>query len=158
MKIAVYPGSFDPVTNGHVDVIERASKLFDKIIVGVGENPEKKSLFSKDERVGMINEATSHIKNIEVEAFDGLLLDYVKEKNSKIIVRGLRVISDFEVEFQRALLNRKVDGDIETIFIMTKEDYVFLNSSVIKELAMFKGSVKDLVPEVVVKKLEEKFQ
>ena len=158
MKIAVYPGSFDPVTNGHLDVIERASRIFDRIIVTVGDNPGKKPLFTREERMDMIKEVTKNLKNVIVESFEGLLLDYLKKKGSKIIVRGLRAVSDFEFEFQRALLNRKVNGDVETIFIMTKEDYVYLNSSIIKEMAMFGGSVKKLVPAIVEKRLREKYQ
>lgn len=158
MKIAIYPGSFDPVTNGHIDVIERASKIFEKVIVAVGENPGKKSLFTNSERVEMIKESISHIENAEVEGFQGLLMSYARKKGTNVIIRGLRAISDFESEFQRALLNRKVNNEIETIFIMTKEDYVFLNSSIIKELAMFRGTVKNLVPEIVELKLKEKFQ
>ena len=157
MKIAIYPGSFDPVTNGHIDVIERALKIFDKVIVTVGDNPEKKSLFSTEERIEMIKESTKHLKNLEIDSFSGLLLDYVKSKNSKIIVRGLRAVSDFEFEFQRALMNRVVDENIETIFIMTKEHYVYLNSSIIKEMAMFNSNLNGLVPEIVEKKLKEKF-
>jgi len=158
MKTAIYPGSFDPVTNGHIDVIERASRIFDNLIITVGDNPGKEPLFSREERVEMIQEATRDIKNVTVEEFEGLLLDYLKKKGSKIIIRGLRAVSDFEFEFQRALMNRKVNGDVETIFIMTKEDYVFLNSSIIKEMAMFGGSVKKLVPEVVEKRLEKKYK
>ena len=158
MKIAVYPGSFDPVTNGHIDVIERASKIFDNLIITVGDNPGKEPLFSREERVEMIREVTKGLKNVTVEDFEGLLLDYLKKKESKIIIRGLRAVSDFEFEFQRALLNRKINGDVETIFIMTKEDYVYLNSSIIKEMAMFGGSVKKLVPAIVEKRLREKFQ
>lgn len=158
MRIAVYPGSFDPVTNGHIDVIERASRIFDKVIIAVGDNPEKKPLFTTQERVEMIKDATKSLKNIEVEGFKGLLIDYIRKKGSKIIVRGLRAVSDFEFEFQRALLNRKINGDVETIFIMTKEDYVYLNSSIIKEMAMFHGSVKKLVPAIVEKKLREKYR
>ena len=157
MKIAVYPGSFDPATNGHIDVIERALKLFDKIIVAVGDNPGKKPLFSTKERIGMLKEATAHLKNLEIDSFSGLLLDFVKRKNSKIIIRGLRAVSDFEFEFQRALMNRVVDDEIETVFIMTKEHYVYLNSSIVKEIAMFNGSVNGLVPKIVEKKLKEKF-
>ena len=157
MKIAVYPGSFDPVTNGHIDVIERALKIFDKVIVAVGDNPEKKPLFSSKERIEMLEESTKHLNNIEIDSFSGLLLDYAKSKNSKIIIRGLRAVSDFEFEFQRALLNRVVDSDTETVFIMTKEDYVYLNSSIIKEIAMFNGKVSGLVPKIVEKKLKEKF-
>ena len=157
MKIAVYPGSFDPVTNGHIDVIERALKIFDKVIVAVGDNPGKKPLFSAKERIAMLKESTNHLKDLEIDHFSGLLLDYAKSKNSKIIIRGLRAVSDFEFEFQRALLNRVVDSGIETVFIMTKEDYVYLNSSIIKEIAMFNGKVTGLVPKIVEKKLKEKF-
>ena len=157
MKTAVYPGSFDPVTNGHIDVIERALKIFDKVIVTVGDNPEKKSTFTIEERMDMLRESTKDIKNVEIDSFSGLLLDYVKNKNSKIIIRGLRAVSDFEFEFQRALMNRVVDNEIETIFIMTKEHYVYLNSSIVKEMAMFGGKLNGLVPEIVEKKLKEKF-
>ncbi len=157
MKTAVYPGSFDPATNGHIDVIERALKLFDRIIVAVGDNPGKKPLFSTKERIEMLKESTKHLKNLEIDSFSGLLLDYAKSKNSKIIIRGLRAVSDFEFEFQRALLNRVVDSGIETVFIMTKEDYVYLNSSIIKEIAMFQGKVTGLVPKIVENKLREKF-
>ena len=157
MRTAVYPGSFDPVTNGHIDVIERALKIFDGVIVAVGDNPGKKPLFSSKERVDMLRVSTKHLKNLEIDNFSGLLLEYAKSKNSKIIIRGLRAVSDFEFEFQRALLNRVVDGGIETIFIMTKEDYVYLNSSIIKEIAMFNGKVSGLVPKIVEKKLREKF-
>ncbi|MBI2651156.1 pantetheine-phosphate adenylyltransferase [Candidatus Woesearchaeota archaeon] len=157
MRAAVYPGSFDPVTNGHLDVIERALKIFDKIIVAVGDNPGKKPLFSTQERIEMLKESTKGMKNVEVDSFLGLLLDYVKKKNSKVIIRGLRAVSDFDFEFQRALLNRVADGDIETVFIMTKENYVYLNSSIVKEIAMFHGRVNGLVPKIVEEKLREKF-
>ncbi len=157
MRVAVYPGSFDPVTNGHIDVIERALKIFDKVIVAVGDNPGKKPLFTTKERIDMLRESTKHLKGIEVDSFSGLLLDFVKSKKSKIIIRGLRAVSDFEFEFQRALLNRVVDDEIETVFIMTKEHYVYLNSSIVKEMAMFGGKVNGLVPETVEKKLREKF-
>jgi len=157
MRIAVYPGSFDPVTNGHIDVIERALKLFDRIIVAVGDNPGKKPLFTTKERIAMLKESTKHLKNLEIDSFSGLLLDFVKSKNSKIIIRGLRAVSDFEFEFQRALMNRVVNDKIETVFIMTKEHYVYLNSSIVKEIAMFNGKVNGLVPHIVEKKLKEKF-
>src|SRR3989338_1927207 len=157
MRIAVYPGSFDPMTNGHIDVIERALKIFDKVIVAVGDNPGKKPLFSSRESVDMLKESTNHLKNLEIDNFSGLLLDYAKSKNSKIIIRGLRAVSDFEFEFQRALLNRVVDSDTETVFIMTKENYVYLNSSIIKEIAMFNGKVTGLVPKIVEQRLKEKF-
>jgi len=157
MRIAVYPGSFDPVTNGHIDVIERALKLFDKIVVAVGDNPGKKPTFSTEDRIGMLKEATKHLENLEIDSFSGLLLDFVKSKDSKIIIRGLRAVSDFDFEFQRALMNRVVDKEVETVFIMTKENYVYLNSSIVKEMAMFGGKLNGLVPEIVEKKLKEKF-
>lgn len=158
MKTAVYPGSFDPVTNGHIDVIERALKVFDKIIIAVGDNPEKKPLFSSEDRIEMIKESTKHLDNLEIEKLPGLLINFVKNKDCKIIIRGLRAISDFEYEFQRALLNRRIEKQIETVFIMTKESYVYLNSSVVKEIAMFKGNIKPFVPDAVERKLNEKFK
>lgn len=159
MKTAVYPGTFDPITYGHIDVIERALKLFDKLYVVVADNPQKAATFTKSERVAMLKDALKkHNSRIEVEHFDGLLLNYVKKKKSKVIVRGLRAISDFEFEFSRALLSRELENDIETIFLMTKDDYAFLSSSIVKEIAMFGGSVKGFVPEVVEKKLREKFR
>ena len=158
MKSAVYPGTFDPVTNGHIDIIERALKIFEKLYVVVADNPQKSATFSGKERVEMLKDALKKYNGrIEVEYFEGLLLDYVKKKKSNVIVRGLRAISDFEFEFSRALLNREIESNIETIFIMTKDDYAFLSSSIIKEIAMFHGPVKGFVPEVVEKKLKEKF-
>ena len=159
MKTAVYPGTFDPVTNGHIDLIERALKIFDKLLIVVADNPQKTATFTKKERVEMLREVLRKYNNrIEVEHYDGLLLNYVKSKNSNVIVRGLRAISDFEFEFSRALLNRELEKDIDTIFIMTKDDYAFLSSSIVKEIAMFNGPVKGFVPEVVEKKLREKFR
>ena len=159
MRTAVYPGTFDPVTNGHMDIIERALKLFDKLYVVVADNPQKAPTFSGKERVEMLKKALiRHDSKLEVEYFNGLLLDYVKKKKSNVIIRGLRAISDFEFEFQRAQFNREFAKDVETIFIMTKDDYAFLSSSIIKEIAMFHGSVKGFVPEIVDKKLKEKFR
>ena len=159
MKTAVYPGAFDPVTNGHIDIIERALKLFDKLYVLVGENPQKTATFSPEERVKMLKESLKkHNHRIEIEHFNGLLLDYVKKKKSNVIIRGLRAISDFEFEFQRAQFNREFAKDVETIFLMTKDDYAFLSSSIVKEIAMFSGSVKGFVPAIVEKKLREKFR
>ncbi len=159
MKTAVYPGTFDPATNGHIDIIERALKLFEKIYVLVGENPQKATTFTAKERIGMLKEALKkHGNRIEVEHFEGLLLNYVKKKKSNVIIRGLRAISDFEFEFSRALLNRELEKDVETIFIMTKDDYMFISSSIVKEIAMFHGSVKGFVPGIVEKKLREKFR
>ena len=159
MKSAVYPGTFDPVTNGHIDVIERALKIFDKLYVVVADNPQKDTTFSGRERVEMLKDALKkHNSKIEVEYFEGLLLNYVKRKKSNVVVRGLRAITDFEYEFSRALLSRELEKEIETIFLMTKDDYAFLSSSIVKEIAMFGGSVKGFVPEIVEKKLKEKFR
>lgn len=158
MKTAVYPGAFDPVTNGHIDIIERALKLFDKLYILVGDNPQKAPTFTAKERVEMLRESLKrHNNKIEVEFFDGLLLNYVKKKSSNVIIRGLRAISDFEFEFSRALISREMEKDIETIFLMTKDDYAFISSSIVKEIAMFGGSVKGFVPGNVEKKLKEKF-
>lgn len=159
MKTAVYPGTFDPLTNGHIDIIERALKLFDKVYVIVGDNPQKAPTFTAKERVSMLKGALKkYDSRLEIEHFYGLLLDYVKKKRSKVVVRGLRAISDFEFEFSRALISRELADDIETIFMMTKDDYAFLSSSIIKEIAMFGGPVKGFVPEIVEKKLREKFR
>ena len=159
-KLAVYPGSFDPVTNGHLDILERALKIFDRIIVMIGDNPNKNPFFSPSERIDMLNEAIKKqikVKGVvEVEYFGGVLLNFLKKKNANIIVRGLRAVSDFEFEFQRALLNRKLDSTIETVFIMTKDEYSFLNSSIVKEISRFNGSVKGLVPINVEKELKNK--
>ncbi len=159
MKSAVYPGTFDPATHGHIDIIERALKIFDKLYVVVADNPQKAVTFSAKERVEMLKSILRKYNGrIEIEYFDGLLLDYVKKKKSNVIVRGLRAISDFEYEFSRALLSREMEKEIETIFLMTKDDYAFLSSSIVKEIAMFGGSVKGFVPEIVEKKLKENFR
>jgi pantetheine-phosphate adenylyltransferase len=149
VQIGVCAGSFDPVTNGHVDIFNRASKMFDELIVAVFHNPGKQPLFTMEERVELLRAATSHIANVRVDGFSGLLSDYVRKQNSTIIVRGLRALSDFEYEFQRALLQKKIDPDIETVFMMTNSDYSFVSSSGIKELARFGGSIKGLVPECI---------
>lgn len=149
MRIGVCAGSFDPVTNGHVDIFNRASKMFDELVVAVFHNPGKQPLFTMEERVELLRAATSHIANVRVDGFCGLLSDYVRKQNSTVIVRGLRALSDFEYEFQRALLMKKIDPDIETVFMMTNSDYSFVSSSGIKELARFGGSIKGLVPECI---------
>lgn len=158
MRIGVCPGSFDPVTNGHIDIFERASKIFDLLIVAVFHNPNKKPFFTMDERVEMLKAATVHIPNVRIDCFSGLLIDYVRHQKTTIIVRGLRALSDFEYEFQRALLIKKVDPDIETIFMMTSNEYSFVSSSGIKELAIFGGTITGLVPtaveEQVIKRLK----
>ncbi|HMM21406.1 MAG TPA: pantetheine-phosphate adenylyltransferase [Selenomonadales bacterium] len=157
MRIAVCPGSFDPVTNGHIDIFERASGMFDLLIVAVFHNPGKKPMFSMDERVEMLKCATRHIPNTRVDSFSGLLNDYVKRQNARIIVRGLRALTDFEYEFQRALLMKKVDPEIETVFMMTSTEYSFVSSSGIKELAQFGGDISLLVPKSVEKRILKKF-
>lgn len=156
MRRAVCPGSFDPVTSGHVDIFERASKMFDELIVAVFHNPNKKPLFTMQERVCMLKDATQHIPNIQVDCFSGLLNEYVRSQNSNIIVRGLRALSDFEYEFQRALLIKKVDQDMETVFMMTSSEYSFVSSSGIKELAKFGGCITGLVPVSVEGKVIER--
>lgn len=155
MQIAVCPGSFDPVTNGHVDIFERASAIFDEVVIGVFHNPNKKPMFTMEQRVELIKESTKHIKNIRVEAFSGLLNEYVKQQNANVIIRGLRATKDFEYEFQRALLMKKIDSEIETVFMMTSHEYSFLSSSGIKELAKFNGNIKGLVPECVEIKIKQ---
>lgn len=153
MRIAICPGSFDPVTNGHVDVFERASKLFDVLIVAVFHNPNKEPLFDMEERVALLTEATQHIPNVRIDCFSGLLNDYARLQNAPIIIRGLRALSDFEAEFQRALLIKKIDPIIETVFIMTSSEYSFVSSSGIKELARFGGPIAGLVPACVEDKI-----
>ncbi|MDF2564046.1 MAG: coaD [Massilibacillus sp.] len=156
MQIAVCPGSFDPVTNGHVDIFERASVIFDEVVIGVFHNPNKKPMFTMEQRVELLKESTKHIKNIRVDSFSGLLNEYVKRQNANVIIRGLRATKDFEYEFQRALLIKKIDSEIETIFMMTSSEYSFLSSSGIKELAKFNGNIKGLVPECVEIKIKQR--
>lgn len=158
MRIAVCPGSFDPVTCGHLDIFERASKMFDVLIVAVFHNPNKKPLFSMEERVDLLKEATRHIANIRVDGFSGLLNEYVHSQNSNVIVRGLRALSDFEYEFQRALLIKSIDPSMETIFMMTSSDYSFVSSSGIKELAKFGGVITGLVPRCIEPKVVERLR
>lgn len=158
MRIGVCPGSFDPVTNGHIDIFERASKLVDKLIVVILENPNKKYLFTLDERAELIRQSVSHIPNVEVDFGAGLLNDYVKSRDSHIIIRGLRALSDFEYEFQRALFSKYLDDEIETVFIMTNNKYAFVSSTGIRELAKFGGKLEGLVPVVVKQALEDKFK
>ncbi len=159
-KIGIYPGTFDPITNGHLDIIKRALKLFDLVIVAVGENPYKKTLFSMEERLYLIREAIKEIpenNRIEVESFSGLLVDFAKKKSACAIIRGLRAVSDFEYEMQLALMNRKLSNNIDTVFLLTSLKWIFLSSSIIKEVARFGGKVDDLVPKIVAEKLKEKF-
>ncbi len=155
-KIAVYPGSFDPVTNGHIDVIKRAIQLFDQVIVAVIENPAKKALFSVDERMDMLRAVTRGLSGVVVSHFDGLLVHYVKKKRAKVIIRGLRAVSDFEYEFQMALTNRKLAPNIETVFLMPAEAYTYLSSSIVKEVVSLNGNVKGLVPRQIEARLRRK--
>jgi len=155
MKIAIYPGSFDPVTNGHIDVIERAARLFDKVLVAVIRNPEKRPAFSLDERVDMLKKSLARDKNVSVESFDGLLVDYARKKKANIIVRGLRAVSDFDYEFQMALTNRKMAPKVETLFFMTDYKYSYLSSNFVKQIAHLGGDVKELVPPAVAAKLKK---
>lgn len=156
-KTAIYPGFFDPITNGHLSVVQRALKVFDKLIVGILSNPQKSSLFSVEERIYMIKQALKGEPNIEVDTFDGLLVDYAVKKKSGVIIRGLRALSDFEYEFQMALMNRKLNRDIQSIFLMTDYKWFYISSTIIKEAASFGGDVSGLVPGVVNQKLKEKF-
>jgi pantetheine-phosphate adenylyltransferase len=156
-KIAIYPGSFDPITNGHINIIERSLLIFDKLIVAVAINASKKSLFTLDERVAMIKEATKNNPNVIIDSFQGLLADYVAEKEINVIVRGLRALSDFEYEFQMTFMNRKLNRHVETIFMMTGLRWFYVNSRIIKEVAVAGGSVKGLVPDVVCERLREKY-
>lgn len=155
--MAVYPGSFDPITYGHLDIIERGKKVFDKIIVAVLINSSKDPLFSVEERTEMIREATRHISNIEVDSFDGLLVDYLKKRSPHAILRGLRAISDFEYELQVASINRKLNDEVETFFLMTSNEHSFISSTMVKEVAKYGADVKDLVPGSVEQALRRKF-
>ncbi|MEK6692476.1 MAG: pantetheine-phosphate adenylyltransferase [Nitrospirota bacterium] len=157
-KIAIYPGTFDPITNGHVDLIQRGLRIFDQIIVAVAEKPKKAPLFSIEERTKMAKEATKRLGNVKVEPFDGLLIDYARAKGAKAIIRGLRAVSDFEYEFQMALMNRRLDSEVETVFMMPSEEYSYLTSSIVKEVASLKGSTKGLVPDIVEKEFRKKFR
>ncbi len=155
-KIAIYPGTFDPITHGHIDVIERASKLFDEVIVTVAQNISKSPIFSANERISIVEEVTKNFKNVKVEKFDGLLVDFAIKKNANAIIRGLRAVSDFEFEFQMALFNRKLKPEIITVFLMPHEKYTYLNSSVVREIAKFGGQIDHFVPPFVEQKLKEK--
>lgn len=151
--LAVYPGSFDPVTNGHLDIIRRGSRLFDRIVVAILRNPEKKPLFSLEERKRVLGLATAGIPNVSVDSFDGLLVDYARRKGARVIVRGLRALSDFEYEYQMALMNRRLDAEIETVFMMPSETYSYLSSRLVKEVVRLGGSVSGLVPLDVERRL-----
>lgn len=154
----IYPGFFDPITNGHVDIIQRGLKIFDRILIAVLKNPKKEAAFTTKERVEMIKEIFTGLKNVEVKSFHGLLVDFARKNQAGIVMRGLRAVSDFEYEFQMALMNRKLDPEIETFFMMPSARYSFLSSKLVKEVFMLGGCVKDLVPESVERRLKNKFR
>jgi pantetheine-phosphate adenylyltransferase len=157
MRKAIYPGTFDPVTYGHIDLIKRGSKIFDELIVAIGQNPLKKPLFTIKERTNMVSKYAREIPNVKVDCFKGMLVDYMKEMQINVILRGIRTVSDFEYEFQMALTNRVLKKDIETVFVMTSQEYSFLNSSLIKEAASLGGNISMFVPSEVEKLLQQKF-
>lgn len=158
MRIAVYPGSFDPITNGHLDIIKRASRIFDKVIVGVLVNKNKRPEFSAEERILLIKTVTDELSNVEVASFDGLLVDFARQYGANVIVKGLRTVDDFEYEFQMALLNRTLDSDCETMFMMTDSKYSYISSSMVKELAGYKGDLTGLVPAKITQYIKDKYE
>jgi pantetheine-phosphate adenylyltransferase len=157
MRTAIYPGTFDPITNGHIDIIQRALKLFDKVIITVARNSAKDPLFTEEERLAMIKEAVRHLKGVEVDSFEGLLVSYAHRKKATAFVRGLRAISDFEYELQMALMNRKLNENLVTVFLMPNEKYTYLNSSIVREIARHRGNVSKFVPPHVLVELKKKF-
>lgn len=157
MKV-IYPGSFDPVTYGHLDIIERSAKKFDKVIIAILNNKSKKGLFTIEERVKLLEETTKEFPNVEIDTFSGLLTSYVKEKGCSTVIRGLRAVSDFEYEMQMALVNRKTYSDMETIFMVSRADYVYLSSSIVKEIASFGGEISCFVPKIVEDALISKYK
>lgn len=156
MKIAVYPGSFDPVTNGHLDIIRRAAQIFDKVIVAVSVNSQKKPLFTIEERMKLLKFVTKEIAHVEVSTFNGLLANFVEENHAKVIIKGLRAVSDFEYEFQMALMNKKLNPETETLFMMTSQEYSYLSSSIVKEVGQLGGSLEGLVPLEIVDVIKNK--
>jgi pantetheine-phosphate adenylyltransferase len=157
-KVAIYPGSFDPLTYGHIDIIERALQIFDKVIVAIADNEEKRPLFTVEERLQMVKDVFEDNPNVIVDSFKGLLVDYVAKTNVKVSLRGLRATSDFEYEFHMASMNRSLDTHLDTLFMMTSKDYFFVSSRTIKEVARLGGAVEGLVPDLVVRRLKEKFK
>jgi pantetheine-phosphate adenylyltransferase len=157
MRIAVYPGTFDPITNGHVDIIQRTLQLFDRVIVAIASNPKKGPLFPPEERLSMAREALSDLQKVSVEMFEGLLVDYARRKEASVVIRGLRAVSDFEYELQMALMNRKLDRSVETVFLMPSEEFSYLTSTIVKEVASYGGDVSQLVPKGVADRLVKRF-
>jgi pantetheine-phosphate adenylyltransferase len=156
-RAVIYPGSFDPLTNGHLSLIHRALRMFDRVIVAIAVNPKKEPLFSTEERRALISDAVANNPRVEVDAFEGLLVDFARRRNVQVVMRGLRAVSDFEYEFQMANMNRKLDREIETVFVMTGEDYFYISSQLVREVASLGGDVKGLVPANVLAKLTERF-
>lgn len=157
MKLAICPGSFDPVTNGHLQIVARAAAMFDRVIVVTMANQNKQPLFSLEERVDLLKRATAHMPNVEVDSYDGLLAEYAREKQASVIVKGLRALSDFEYEFQMALTNRKLNPAVETVFLTTDAEYMYLSSSLVKQVAKLGGDIREFVPACVVKDILEKY-
>jgi pantetheine-phosphate adenylyltransferase len=157
MRTVIYPGSFDPLTNGHLDIVHRAARLFDKVIVAVAKNESKNPLFTMSDRLGLVRQSTADLSNVSVDSFEGLLVEYVEANGGQAVIRGLRAVSDFEFEFQLALMNRKLNERVETIFMMPKDTYTFLSSRIVKEIARLGGDVQSFVPPAVVKALRKKF-
>lgn len=156
-KMAIYPGSFDPITNGHLSILRRALTIFDSVTIAVAANPKKSTLFTLEERMEMIRESTKNDEKVFLDSFDGLLVDYVSSKKTNIILRGMRALSDFDYEFQMSLMNRKLNRNIQSIFMMTDYKWLFTSSTIIKEAASYGGAIKGLVPDIVCQKLKEKF-
>lgn len=158
MRICVYPGTFDPVTNGHMDIIVRAATLFDKVIIGIASDNYKTCLFNTEERTEVLKQVTESLENVEVEVFSGLLMEFCKSKNACAVIRGLRAVSDFEYEMQLALMNKKLNPNVETVFLMAGQQHSFISSSIIKDVAVLGGCIKDLVPPLVEKRIIEKYR
>lgn len=156
MTKAIYPGSFDPFTNGHLDIVKRASKIFQSLYVAVGDNPAKQPMFSKEERIRMIKECTRDLKNVEAVSFDGLLVDFARKLRATVVLRGIRTVSDFEYEYQMALTNRALSGDIETVFLVTGKEYAFVSAKLIKEAASLGGDISTFVPRLVAEQIRRK--
>ncbi len=156
-KVVIYPGTFDPITNGHISVVSRALKIFDRLVIAILNNPNKVPLFSMEERIQMIREVLKDQKHVEVDSFNGLLVDYVIQKKTNVVIRGLRALSDFEYEFQMALMNRKLNREVQSIFLMTDYKWFYTSSTIIKEAASLGGDVSGLVPSIVCRKLKQKF-